>query len=75
MVFYPGSSQEKTDERINLVFEGLNCFADIYVNDIKSGSSENALIPHSFDVTDQLLFGSENKITAIPLESIKLTFL
>ncbi|MBQ5769800.1 MAG: glycoside hydrolase family 2, partial [Clostridia bacterium] len=46
--------QEKTDERIHLVFEGLNCFADIYVNDIKSGSSENALIPHSFDVTDQL---------------------
>lgn len=56
-------ANEKTDERINLVFDGLNCFADIFVNDVKTGSAENALIPHAFDVTDQLIFGGENKIS------------
>lgn len=54
---------QKSDERINLVFDGLNCFADIFINGVKAGSAENALIPHAFDVTEYLAFGQENKIT------------
>ena len=55
---------EKTDtyERVNLVFEGLNCFSDIYINGKHIASSENALIPHAFDATDFLIFGGDNKI-------------
>jgi len=43
-----------------LVFEGLNCIADIYVNDIPVGHTENALIPHEIRVTNALKPNSEN---------------
>jgi len=31
-----------------LIFEGLDCFADIYLNGEKIGAADNMLIPHSF---------------------------
>lgn len=48
-------------EKTRLIFEGLNCFADVYVNGIPVGHAENALIPHVFDVTDALKPGEENR--------------
>ena len=34
-----------------LVFEGIDCFADIYLNGERLGSTDNMLIEHVFDVT------------------------
>ena len=45
--------KEKGDSRWKLVFEGLNCFAEIFVNDEWVGESRNAMIAHAFDVTVQ----------------------
>ena len=45
-----------------LRFEGLNCIADVFVNDKHAGHSENALIRHEFPVSDLLIYGKENEI-------------
>lgn len=37
-----------------LVFKGLDCFADIYLNDRFVGSTDNMLIEHIFNVNDML---------------------
>lgn len=39
------------DEQVILEFCGVDCFADYYLNGVKFGESDNALIPHRFDVT------------------------
>ncbi|MFH2069247.1 MAG: sugar-binding domain-containing protein [Candidatus Omnitrophota bacterium] len=44
-----------------LVFEGLDCVADIYLNSKHLGKTENAFVPHTFDVTD-LLANGQNTI-------------
>ena len=41
-------------ERVFLVFEGLDCLATIWINNIKVGESANMLVPREFDVTDAL---------------------
>ncbi len=46
-----------------LVFEGLNNIAEIFLNEEKIGESANALIPHTFDVTDHLHYGQQNHLT------------
>lgn len=46
-----------------LVFEGLNTFAEIFVNDVKVGESHNSFIEHSFEVTGALKFGAVNHLT------------
>ena len=46
-----------------LDFEGLNNFADIYLNDEWIGSSQNSLIAHRFDVTEKLKYAEENTLT------------
>ncbi|MDD6883474.1 MAG: glycoside hydrolase family 2 TIM barrel-domain containing protein [Eubacteriales bacterium] len=48
---------EKTDDRLNLVFEGLNTFADVYVNDVFAGHCENMFIAHAMDVTEAVHAG------------------
>ncbi len=40
------------DERIELVFEGLDCLAEIWLNNQRVGQTDNMLIAHRFDVTD-----------------------
>ena len=55
--------KEKGDSRWKLVFEGLNCFAEIFVNDEWVGESRNAMIAHAFDVTDFLHYGETNHLT------------
>jgi len=56
---------EANGSRWVLNFEGLNCFAEIYVNDQKVGECQNALIAHQFDVTDYLHYGEKNHLTVL----------
>jgi len=49
-------------ERVQLVFEGLDCFSRIWVNNSLVGETENMLIDHRFDVTDLLKPEGENSI-------------
>jgi beta-mannosidase len=41
-------------ERIEIVFEGLDCFASIWINNRLVGTTDNMLIDHHFDITDLL---------------------
>jgi len=43
--------------RVRLVFDGIDTFADVFLNGVKVGEAENMLIPHSFDVTKALKAG------------------
>ena len=43
--------------RVKAVFDGIDTFADVFLNGVKVGESENMLIPHSFDVTKALVQG------------------
>lgn len=47
-------------ERAFLHFEGVDCFADYYLNGQKFARSENALIDHRFEVTDLLKRGENH---------------
>lgn len=49
-------------QRAELVFEGLDCFGTIWLNDALLGTTDNMLIPHRFDVTDYLVAGGENEL-------------
>lgn len=46
--------------RVELVFDGIDCIADIWLNNKKIGHTENMLVEHRFDVTDLLC--EENEI-------------
>ena len=52
----------RPDQRAQLVFAGLDCFATIWLNGRKLGETDNALIEHSFDVSDCLSAKGENTI-------------
>ncbi|MGF7047806.1 beta-mannosidase [Paenibacillus sp. DS2015] len=43
--------QEKSDERHELIFEGLDTFATVFVNGLEVGTTRNMLMAHTFDVT------------------------
>lgn len=49
-------------ENAYLVFEGVDCIAEYFLNDVLIGKSENMLIPHEFEVSDFLRDG-ENTLT------------
>ncbi|MRN52699.1 beta-mannosidase [Paenibacillus monticola] len=42
---------EKSDERHELIFEGLDTFATVFVNGLDLGTTNNMLMAHVFDVT------------------------
>ncbi len=42
----------------HLVFEGLDCYADVYLNGQKAASFDNMLVPRSLDASPYLLPGS-----------------
>lgn len=44
-------------DRINLVFEGLDCISVIWINGKEAGSTDNMLISHKLDITDFLKIG------------------
>jgi len=49
----------QSPDRAVLVFEGIDCIADIYLNGECIGSTDNMLIAHEFDVTDRILEANE----------------
>jgi beta-mannosidase len=54
--------QHAKGERVQLVFEGLDCFGTIWINNTLVGKTENMLIDHRFDVTDLLNPTGDNSI-------------
>ncbi|MBO4883697.1 MAG: glycoside hydrolase family 2 [Clostridia bacterium] len=48
--------------RCALVFDGLDTYADIFVNGVRVGQADNMFISHEFDVTDALRFGAANTL-------------
>ncbi|HID90731.1 TPA: hypothetical protein EYP44_02075, partial [Candidatus Bathyarchaeota archaeon] len=55
-------------DREELVFEGLDCYATVWLNGEEIGKHANALIPCSFDVTGKIRRGQRNVI-AVRLSS------
>lgn len=65
---------EMAGERLELTFEGLDCFATVWVNGRRMGASANALVPRVFDVTQAVLPGTENDVVvrlASPIRSVE----
>jgi len=51
----------------HLVFEGLDCLAEVYLNGEQIGSADNMLIEHIFDVTAKLLPANELMVHIRPV--------
>ncbi|MBC7286849.1 MAG: hypothetical protein H5T86_02160 [Armatimonadetes bacterium] len=71
LFFVPG---EMAAERLELVFEGLDCFATVWVNARLVGQSANALVPRRFDVTEAIRPGATNEIVvrlASPIRAVE----
>ena len=49
-------------QRMDLVFEGLDCLATVWLNGVELGTAANMLIAHRFDVTRQLRPGAVNEL-------------
>ncbi len=58
------------NQRLFLHFEGVDCFAEVYLNDFKIGESDNMFIPFEFDITPYLK-GGKNTL-AVRLRSAVL---
>ena len=54
--------EEMRGRRLRLVFGGLDCFAEIYLNDELLATSENMFVPLEVDVTRKVVFGAENEL-------------
>ncbi len=52
-------------EKAQLVFEGIDTLADVFLNGEKIGVAENMFIPHAFDVTGRLKEGVENTVAVL----------
>ena len=52
----------KTRDNVFLVFEGVDCLAEYFLNGVKIGESKNALIEHEFRI-DKYLKDGENTLT------------
>ena len=50
------------DERLRLVFEGLDTYATIWLNGEELGQHQNMFRPATFDITDQLRPGQPNLV-------------
>ncbi|SFD37868.1 beta-mannosidase [Bacillus sp. OV194] len=53
-----------------LIFEGLDTFATIYINGKEIGSSANMLVEHSFNITKQIKKG--NNVIAVKIDPVHL---
>lgn len=58
-------------DRIILIFEGLDTFADVYVNGELLASYENMLVEHSLDVTGKLKEGGNTLVVKFNIMSEK----
>jgi len=54
--------QIREGERIEIAFEGLDCFGTIFINNTLVGKTDNMLIDCCFDITDLVKPGIENTI-------------
>jgi beta-mannosidase len=57
---FEGPAPAGPDERLRLVFHGLDTFATVYLNGEKLGAHENMFRAAVFDVTERLLAEGEN---------------
>src|ERR1035437_10225164 len=55
--------KEIAGRRVELCLHGVDCLATYWLNGVKIGESENALIEHCFDVTDKLNASAPNQLT------------
>lgn len=53
---------EKSFDRAELVFDGLDCLAEVFVDGLSVGSSANAFVPHVFDVTSFVKPGQTHRL-------------
>lgn len=56
------SPQIKTGQQVDIVFEGLDCFGTIWINNQLIGKTDNMLIEHRFNITDLLKQEGKNSI-------------
>jgi beta-mannosidase len=63
-------SGQDDQERIELVFEGLDTFATVYLNGVELGSTDNMFIAHSFEVTRELKKGKN--VLAVKIDPVHL---
>ncbi|KAF7271446.1 hypothetical protein GWI33_015668 [Rhynchophorus ferrugineus] len=54
------TSAQLGHNQVNLVFEGLDTFAEIIVNDVSVGTASNMFVRHIFDVREVLQAGTNN---------------
>ena len=54
--------QYKKGERVEIVFEGLDCLGTIWINNQLVGTAENMFIEHRFDITDIMKPDGTNSI-------------
>jgi len=62
--------EQDDQERIELVFEGLDTFATVYLNGVELGSTDNMFIAHSFEVTRELKKGKN--VLAVKINPVHL---
>lgn len=63
--------QNFRNKKVYLVFEGLDCFATIWLNGRKLGTTEDMYISYSFDVTQTLRYSGENTLVTKLASPIK----
>ncbi len=68
--WYEKTFECKERENVFLVFEGVDCIAEYFLNDVKIGESENMFIAHEFKV-DEYLKDGEN-VLKVHLKSVLL---
>lgn len=66
------SPEIQTGQMAYIVFEGLDCITDIWLNGILVGNTANMLIEHRFDVTDMLRLAGEQNELVIRIRSAVL---
>ena len=49
-------------DRINLIFDGVDTYATLYLNGKKTGEMANMFRQYTFDITDKVLLGQKNSI-------------
>ncbi|OBY81470.1 beta-mannosidase [Paenibacillus sp. KS1] len=62
--------EREAGERMELVFEGLDTFATVYLNGVELGSTDNMFISHSFEVTRELNKGKN--VLAVKIDPVHL---
>lgn len=54
--------QSDEGDRVEITFDGLDCFGTVWINDQLAGETDNMMIEHRFDITDLLIPNGNNSI-------------